>query len=222
MKKIAIIEDDKLLNEALARTLTKAGFEPIRAFHFDGGIDLIEEKPSLMIIDINLPGGEGFEILRRAREYGEIPAIFLTARDEEEDMIRAFDLGADDYLVKPFPMKVLLKHVEAVLRRTQDSQRPFQYRGLIIDFDKKKVSYENQEIKLTAKEYKLLELLAGNKGRVITKELILERIWDAEGSFVEENTVNVTLARLKKKIEPDPAKPIFIRNVFGLGYIFGE
>lgn len=222
MKKIAIIEDDRLLNEALARTLAKAGFSPIRGYTFAEGINLIDEKPSLMIIDINLPGGEGFEILRRAREYGEIPAIFLTARDEEEDMIRAFDLGADDYLVKPFPMQVLLKHIEAVLRRTQESKRLFQYRGLTVDFDRKKVSYENQEIKLTAKEYKLLELLARNKGRVVTKELILERIWDAEGSFVEDNTVNVTLARLKKKIEPDPANPIFVKNVFGLGYMFGE
>ena len=222
MKKIAIVEDDKLFNEALARTLTKAGYEICRAFTFDQGMRLIGENPDLMMIDINLPGGEGLEICRKARDYGAIPAIFLTARDEEVDMIKAFDLGADDYLVKPFPMPVLLKHIEAVLRRTGEDKNLFLYMDLSMDFERKKVAYRGREIKLTAKEYKLLELLAVNKGRVVTKDLILARIWDAEGAFVEENTVNVTLGRLKKKIEPDPAHPIFIKNVFGLGYTFGK
>lgn len=222
MKRIAVIEDDRLFNEALARTLSKAGYEILRAFTFEEGIGLIGENPDLIIIDINLPGGDGLAICKRAEDYGQIPAIFLTARDEEEDMIRAFDLGADDYLVKPFPMPVLLKHIEAVLRRTEEKKSLFRYMDLTIDFELKKVTYGEEEIKLTAKEYKLLALLAANKGRVVTKELILAQVWDAEGSFVEENTVNVTLGRLKKKIEPDPANPLFIKNVFGLGYTFGK
>ena len=149
MNTVAIVEDDRLFNEALYQILKKAGYETARAYSY----------------------GEG-----------------------ETDMIKAFDLGADDYLVKPFPMAVLLKHVEAVLRRSSSEKDVLSYMDLQIDFQRKSVSYKGAEIKLTARE----------------------------GAFVEENTVNVTLSRLRKKIEPEPASPIFIRNVFGMGYTFGK
>ena len=136
--------------------------------------------------------------------------------------MEGLDLGADDYLVKPFPMAVLLKHVEAVLRRSSSEKDVLSYMDLQIDFQRKSVSYKGAEIKLTAREYGVLALLAKNQGRIVTKEMILEQVWDAEGAFVEENTVNVTLSRLRKKIEPEPASPIFIRNVFGMGYTFGK
>lgn len=222
MNTVAIVEDDRLFNEALHQILKKAGYETARAYSYGEGLALIEKKPDLIIIDVNLPGGEGFELCRRARDYGQVPVIFLTARDEETDMIKAFDLGADDYLVKPFPMAVLLKHVEAVLRRSSSEKDILSYMDLQIDFQRKSVSYQGAEIKLTAREYGVLALLAKNQGRIVTKEMILEQVWDAEGAFVEENTVNVTLSRLRKKIEPEPASPIFIRNVFGMGYTFGK
>nr|CRY96026.1 hypothetical protein [uncultured prokaryote] len=222
MNTVAIVEDDRLFNEALYQILKKAGYETARAYSYGEGLALIEKTPDLMIVDVNLPGGEGFELCRRARDYGQIPVIFLTARDEETDMIKAFDLGADDYLVKPFPMAVLLKHVEAVLRRSSSEKDVLSYMDLQIDFQRKSVSYQGAEIKLTAREYGVLALLAKNQGRIVTKEMILEQVWDAEGAFVEENTVNVTLSRLRKKIEPEPASPIFIRNVFGMGYTFGK
>ncbi len=222
MNTVAIVEDDRLFNEALHQILKKAGYETACAYSFGEGLVLIEKKPDLIIIDVNLPGGEGFELCRRARDYGQVPVIFLTARDEETDMIKAFDLGADDYLVKPFPMAVLLKHVEAVLRRSSSEKDILSYMDLQIDFQRKSVSYQGAEIKLTAREYGVLALLAKNQGRIVTKEMILEQVWDAEGAFVEENTVNVTLSRLRKKIEPEPASPIFIRNVFGMGYTFGK
>ena len=222
MTTIGIVEDDRLLNEALARMLEKKGYYPLRAYTMEEGMKLIRQKPELIILDINLPDGEGTRICKAAREYSRIPVLFLTARDEEEDMLRAFDLGADDYLVKPFSMAVLLKHVEAVLRRTQGEKEVFLYRGLTIDPERKQVAREGKEIRLTPKEYALLELLARNRGRVLTKTMILEQVWDNQGAFVEENTVNVTLNRLKKKIEPDPEKPVYIRNVFGLGYTFGD
>ncbi len=135
-------------------------------------------------------------------------------------MIRAFDLGADDYLVKPFPMNVLLKHIEAVLRRTEEEKNIFHYMDLTVDFDSRRVTYREQEIKLTVKEFQLLTILIKNKGQVVTKELILDKVWDQSGAFVEEHTINVTLSRLRKKIEPDPTNPKFIKNVFGLGYVF--
>ena len=125
MKKLAIIEDDRLFNEALYQFLVQSEYEIKRAFSFAEGILLIEEDIDLMIIDINLPGGDGLALCQRAHAFNQIPVIFLTARDEEEDMIRAFDLGADDYLVKPFPMNVLLKHIEAVLRRTEEEKTFF-------------------------------------------------------------------------------------------------
>ncbi len=222
MKTIGIVEDDRLLNEALAKMLEKNGYQPLQAHTLEEGMKLIRQKPELIILDINLPDGEGTRICQAAREYSRIPVLFLTARDEEEDMIQAFDLGADDYLVKPFSMAVLLKRVEAVLRRTQGEKEVFLYRGLTIDPERKQVAREGEEIRLTPKEYALLELLARNQGRVLTKTMILEQVWDNQGSFVEENTVNVTLNRLKKKIEPDPENPVYIRNVFGLGYTFGD
>ena len=222
MTTIGIVEDDRLLNEALARMLEKKGYYPLRAYTLEEGMKLIRQKPELIILDINLPDGEGTRICKAAREYSRIPVLFLTARDEEEDMLRAFDLGADDYLVKPFSMAVLLKHVEAVLRRTQGEQEVFLYRGLTIDPERKQVAREGEEIRLTPREYALLELLARNRGRVLAKTMILEQVWDNQGAFVEENTVNVTLNRLKKKIEPDPENPVYIRNVFVLGYTFGD
>ena len=130
MKKLAIIEDDRLFNEALYQFLVQSEYEIKRAFSFAEGILLIEEDIDLMIIDINLPGGDGLALCQRAHAFNQIPVIFLTARDEEEDMIRAFDLGADDYLVKPFPMNVLLKHIEAVLRRTEEEKNIFHYMDL--------------------------------------------------------------------------------------------
>ena len=208
MTTIGIVEDDRLLNEALARMLEKKGYHPLRAYTLEEGMKFIRQKPELIILDINLPDGEGTRICKAAREYSRIPVLFLTARDEEEDMLRAFDLGADDYLVKPFSMAVLLKHVEAVLRRTQGEKEVFLYRGLTIDPERKQVVREGEEIRLTPREYALLDLLARNRGRVLTKTMILEQIWDNQGAFVEENTVNVTLNRLKKKIEPDPENPV--------------
>ena len=205
MKTIAVIEDDVLLNEALSRMLAGAGYQILRAHTLREGLDLIPQLPDLMIIDINLPDGEGTEACRQAREYSQIPVLILTARDEERDMIKAFDLGA-----------------EAILRRTAGEETGILYRGLKISPERKQVLRDGTEIRLSAREYALLELLARNKGKVVTKTMILEQVWDADGSFVEENTVNVTLNRLKKKIEPDPVNPVYIRNVFGLGYTFGE
>lgn len=185
--------------------------------------NFLEDGTALMVVDIGLPDGDGFALCRKVQESTQIPVIFLTARDDEADMLRAFDCGADDYLVKPFPMAVLLKHAQAVLRRTgEEDAKLFCYEDLSIDFARKQVTSQGRSVNLTNKEYDLLALLARNRTKVITKQMMLEQVWDVQGSFVEENTVNVTLSRLRKKIEPDPANPVYIKNVFGLGYTFGE
>lgn len=221
--KVIIVEDDVLLNRALCKAFVNAGYEAEGASSIREAKNLLEDGVALMIIDIGLPDGEGFTLCRHVRENGDIPVIFLTARDDEADMLRGFDCGADDYLVKPFPIAVLLRHAQAVLRRMgEEDGNIFSYEGLSIDFERKQVTSQGEAVNLTPKEYNLLEMLVRNRKQVITKQMMLEQIWDEQGSFVEENTVNVTLSRLRKKIEPDPANPIYIKNVFGLGYTFGE
>lgn len=222
MTTIAIVEDDKLFNEAVAIFLSKEGFQTIRGYSCREGMELVSQNPDLMLIDLTLPDGDGFQVCRRARDFSDIPAVFFTARDEEIDMIRAFDSGCDDYVVKPFPMTVLKKRIEAVLRRSSGKRELFTYLGLKIDFDKKQVSLGERPVRLTAREFRLLAFLAKNRGQVLTKQHILQELWDAEGNFVEENTLSVAINRLRKKIEPDPSEPVFIRNIFGMGYTFGE
>lgn len=221
--KVIIVEDDVLLNRALCKAFVNAGYDSAGATSIREAKNLLEDGAALMIIDIGLPDGEGFTLCRHVRESRDLPVIFLTARDDETDMLRGFDCGADDYLVKPFPIAVLLKHAQAVLRRTGEKDgETFSYEELSVDFERKQVVCRGEAVNLTPREYNLLELLVRNRKQVITKQMMLEQIWDEQGSFVEENTVNVTLSRLRKKIESDPANPIYIKNVFGLGYTFGE
>ena len=218
---IGIIEDDRLLNRALKLTLQKAGYETICAHTRQEALSLMGNKEELLLIDIGLPDGDGISLYRELRKRQNVPAIFLTARDEERDMLAAFDTGADDYVVKPFSMKVLLKRIEAVLKRNGETEQ-LCYRELILYPGRKQVFVKGQEIRLTAKEYQLLEYLMVNQGQVLTKENILEQIWGLSGQFVVENTVSVTVNRLRKKLEPDAKQSDYIKNVFGLGYRIGD
>lgn len=222
MEVIGIVEDDELLNQALVIALQKEGYKALPAFNCREGLKFKEKTPELILIDVNLPDGDGVSLCRAIREHQEVPVIFLTGRDEEDDMLSAFTAGADDYVVKPFPMSVLMKRIQAVLYRCKEKKEEFLYMGLRIQFAKKRVTLEGRELSLTPKEYKLLEYLARNKGQVLTKNQILEQVWDIDGMFVGENTISVAVNRLRKKIEPDAAHPIFIKNIFGQGYLFGE
>lgn len=222
METIGIVEDDELLGQALSIALQKEGFQTISALNRREGMRLLDQDPDLLLIDINLPDGDGISFCRDVRKYQEIPAIFLTGQDDEEDMLGAFTAGADDYVVKPFPMRVLIKRIQAVLYRCRERKEAFLYKGLEIEFGRKRVTCGGEEVALTMKEYRLLEYLAKNKGQLLTKSQILEQVWDMDGAFVGENTVSVTVNRLRKKIEPDSADPIYIKNVFGQGYVFGE
>lgn len=189
---IGIIEDDTLLHQALKTALQNAGYQTVSAYTKQEALTTITGSESLLLIDIGLPDGNGLACYKKIREKAEIPAIFLTARDEETDMLTAFDTGADDYVVKPFSMKVLLKRIEAVIgRNNREKQLAC---GEIIIFPDKKQVYKNE------------------------KEIILEYVWGLDGQFVVDNTVSVTINRLRKKIETDAGSPIYLKNVFGLGY----
>ncbi len=218
---IGIIEDDKLLNQALRLVLQKAGYRITCAHTRQEALSLMGREEDLLLVDIGLPDGNGISLYQELKGRREIPAIFLTARDEEQDMLAAFDTGADDYVVKPFSMKVLLKRIEAVLKRNNEKER-ISYRELLLFPAGKQVFVEGREIRLTAKEYQLLEYLMENQGQVLTKEMILEKIWGLEGQFVVDNTVSVTINRLRKKLEPDAGQSSYIKNVFGLGYRIGD
>lgn len=225
--RIGIIEDDRLLNQALEIALRDAGYDTVCACTKQEALSKLDGKEDLLLIDIGLPDGDGIRLYQRLRrESGELqkkstPAVFLTARDEERDMLAAFDLGAEDYVVKPFSMKVLLKRIEVVLRRNSEGSI-LVCRDLELYPERKQVLLGGNEVSLTAKEYQLLEYFMRNQGQVLTMDNLLQAVWGLDGEFVSENTVSVTIRRLRKKIEPDMSRPVYIRNVFGLGYRMGE
>ena len=153
-----------------------------------------------------------------------LPIIFLTANDTEENMIEGFQSGCDDYIAKPFSVELLHQRIMAVLRRSQSASTHslFTYLDLSVDFDKMQVMIKGNPIKLSATEYRLLELLIQNKGQVLTRSIILEKIWDCHENYVDENTLTVHIRRLRQKIENDPKNPQYIITIFGIGYTFGE
>ena len=221
---IGIIEDDTLLHQALKTALQNAGYQTVSAYTKQEALTTITGSESLLLIDIGLPDGNGLACYKKIRENTEIPAIFLTARDEETDMLTAFDTGADDYVVKPFSMKVLLKRIEVAFRRNRGEdagEQILKCRNLTLYPQRKKAVSGENEIALTAKEYQLLEYLMKNQGQVLTKENILEHVWGIDGQYVVDNSVSVLVGRLRKKIEAAGERP-YIQNVFGLGYRMEE
>lgn len=225
MTTILIVEDDSLLNEGLKFMLEKEHYSIIQAFSYQEGASAIQDQTiGLVLLDINLPDGSGLALCQEIRRTNSIPLIFLTANDTEQDMVTGFGLGADDYIAKPFSMVVLLQRVKAVLRRTATggSSELLQYKDITINSAKMKVYKYGQEIKLTTNEYRLLAILTENRGQVLTRRLMLEKLWDIEGNFVDENTLSVNIRRLRAKIEDDPKDCQYIKTVFGIGYTWGE
>lgn len=223
MGTILIIEDDIALNKGVEFALRKEGYNVIKAYTKKSGEEIIiREKIDLLLLDINLPDGNGLDLCRSIRNIVTFPIVFLTANDTEEDMIKGFENGCDDYLPKPFSLSILKYKVNAILRRKiEESKDLFLYKDLKIDFVGLHVEVRNTEVKLTNTEYKLLELLAKNKGKIMTKEILLDKLWDSKGNFVDENTLTVNIRRLRKKLEVDPKNPIYIRTIFGIGYVMG-
>ncbi len=225
MATIMIVEDDRLLNEGLAYSLGEDGYEIMAAYSYEEGLSVFRsQEVHLVLLDVNLPDRPGTELCEKIRSASDVPIIFLTANDTEKDMVLGFKLGADDYMAKPFSMAVLRERVRAVLRRGGggESGSLFAYQDLTIHYDKMKVFKGGQELKLTTNEFKLLAVLTQNRSQVLTRELLLEKLWDSEGSFVDENTLSVTIKRLRSKIENDPKRPVLVKTVFGIGYTWGD
>lgn len=224
MQRLLIVEDDIIICGGIKVFLEGKGYAVDCAYTFSEAEEALQHSYSLVILDINLPDGSGMELCRKIRSAGNIPVIFLTANDTEKDMIEGFQAGCDDYIAKPFSVELLNQRIMAVLRRSaQDSSGGlFHYKELSVDFGKMQVSCSQVPVKLSVTEYRLLELLIKNKGQVLTRESILGRIWDCDGNYVDENTLNVHIRRLRQKIEPDTKNPQYIITVFGIGYTFGE
>ena len=181
-----------------------------------------EQSPDAILLDLNLPDGDGIDFCRELRAQSQVPVIMLTARDMETDEVQGLLSGADDYLTKPFSLSVLKARLDTVLRRSATRLREH----ALVSGDirlvpgKMKVYCRNQEIECSATEYRLLHYLMENCGQVLLKEQILEYVWDSAGSYVDENTLQVTVRRLRRKLEQDPSKPRYIKTVHGMGYIF--
>ncbi|MGL4344143.1 MAG: response regulator transcription factor [Cellulosilyticaceae bacterium] len=216
-KKILLIEDDEAISMAISFALRKEQFEVACAGSLAEARAYFNEEVHLVLLDLNLPDGIGYQFCREALEVSKVPIIFLTVRDEEADIIRGLDMGADDYITKPFRMGVLLSRVQAVLRRSQKQASPFlECRTMRLDKEQGRVYKEDQEILLTKNEYKLLLLLMENQGCTVSRERILDYLWGVDGEFVNDNTLTVMMKRLREKIEEPTEK--WIHTIRGIGY----
>ena len=224
MKTILIVEDDRILNRGVSFALKKEGYEIISAYSLEEAKNvIIKNDIDFLLLDINLPDGSGLDLCEQISDIMDFPIVFFTANDTEEDMIKGFERGCDDYISKPFSMDILKLKINAILKRSHtEDKNEFKYKDLRIDYDSRKVYVRNEEVNLTVTEYKLLELLCKNKNKAFTKELILEKLWDCNGNYVDENAISVNIRRLRKKIEVDPKNPEYIITLFGIGYILGE
>lgn len=224
MKLILVVEDDRNLNQGVAFCLKQVGYAVLSAFSLQEARQILQEQSiQFLLLDINLPDGSGLDFCREVRETATYPIVFFTANDAEIDMVKGFEVGCDDYIAKPFSLEVLKYKVQAMLKRdVSEEENLFQFDGLQMDFDQMNVVVDGQDIKLSATEYRLLEILVQNQGKVTTKEWLLEKLWDSRGNFVDENTLHVNIQRLRKKVEPDVKNPRYIITVFGLGYTFGN
>jgi len=223
-QEILIIEDEPSIAEVVMLYLNRAGYQAQVARDGDAGMQLLEKRlPDLLVLDVMLPGTDGFSILRWLRERSNLPVIFITARREEIDRIAGLELGADDYVVKPFSPQELVSRVRAVLRRAQREGLPpekvLTYGNLTIDPQTRLVTLDGQEQLLTAREFDLLWLLACHPRQVFTREQLLERVWGGS-EYIDSGTVTVHLRRLREKIESDASHPERLLTVWGVGYKF--
>ncbi len=226
MLKILVIDDEDNVCEVVRLYLTKEGYDVLKAHDGLEGLQKVKkEKPDFIILDIMLPEMSGWEVCRRIRETYDVPIIMLTAKGDEVDRIMGLEMGADDYITKPFSPGELVARVRAILRRAQGDAKleneQLMFRNLHIDSSKRKALFNNKELILTPKEFDLLWFLANNPGRVFNREEILEKVWGYE-YFGDGRTVDAHIKRLRKKLEDNPDSPQFIHTIWGVGYKFEE
>lgn len=222
MSQLLLLEDDLSLIDGLTYSLKKQGYEIDIARTVKEADSLWSGgKYDLLILDVSLPDGSGFDVCKKVRQVSKVPIIFLTASDEEVSMIMGLDIGGDDYITKPFKLGVLISRINALLRRTKDfngAGTEITSNGITVLLLQGRAHKENTALDLTAVEYKLLCLFMQNPGIILTKEKILDRLWDSSGNFVDDNTLAVYIRRLRTKIEIGPGNPQMLVTIRGMGY----
>ena len=222
MNNILLVEDDLSLIDGLEFSLKRNGFiVDITRTVREAFTMLREQRHDLLILDLTLPDGSGFEICEKVRQSSAVPIIFLTASDEEVSIVMGLDMGGDDYITKPFKLNELISRINALLRRAKLSdtvQTELRSNGITVSLPESRVFKEVSEIELTTAEYRLLCLLMQNPNMVLTRDVILNRLWDSSGSFIDDNTLSVYVRRLRSKIEDDPENPMFLLTMRRLGY----
>ena len=214
--KVLLVEDSPMIVKGLVYTLEQEQFDVTSAMSYAMAEDIIYEGRDfdLAILDIMLPDGDGLSICRILKEERGIPVIFLTAKDEESDVVQGLDMGADDYIIKPFRNRELISRINNVMRRTGKTQKMITVGAVSVDTEKDIVTINDKEVTFTALEYRILLMLFQNQGRTVTRQQILDKIWDMAGNFVEDNTLTVYIKRIRKKLgEAD-----VIKTVKGVGY----
>lgn len=225
--KILIVEDDKTIASGLEYSLQQEQYDTMLCSNFSSAEKVIKseiEHFSLCLFDLALPDGSGYDLCKLVKKQSDIPVIFLTAVDDEVNVVMGLDMGADDYITKPFRIRELLSRIQSVLRRYQRQVKPnsvIEIDYIRVDTLRGKVFKNNEEVTLTALEYRLLLIFVNHLGQVLTRDQLLDQIWDVAGDFVNDNTLTVYIKRLREKLEDNPSKPTLIKTIRGLGYKVG-
>ena len=219
MTKILLVEDDGQIASYLGELLRAEGFDTqIAGSKKEAGECLLAQDFDLVLLDVSLPDGNGFSICAEIKREYEIPVIFLTASGDEYSVVAGLDMGADDYIAKPFRPRELISRIRSVLRRCKKEQRILSCGDLRVNVSLATVTKGEKELFLSAREYRLLLLLLQNKGQILTRNQLLEEIWDASGEYVNDNTLSVYMKRLREKIEENPQIPRLLHTIRGIGY----
>lgn len=224
-KKILVVEDERAIADILVFNLEREGYEAVSAGDGPQGLKMaLEDEPDLILLDVMLPEMDGFEVLRQVREKSQIPVIMLTAREEETDKVDALEMGADDYITKPFSMRELMARVKANMRRTvpaeTEAPEAAKESKLVISQEQNAVYKNGKPLDLSMREYDILSYLSATPGRVVTREELMEKVWGYE-FYGDLRAVDVAIRRLREKIEDEPAQPKYIVTKRGMGYYFG-
>lgn len=220
MRTILLLEDDMELNEGISYALKNENYKVISAYSVKEARKAFENTTvDIAVLDVNLPDGDGFSFCEWLNKHYATPVCFLSARDLEEDVLTGYNLGAQDYVTKPFSMKILLKKIEVILSRKKNIRHnTFDDGFFFIDFDSGNVQVDGQNITVTPTEFRILKKLIEHKGQLLTYSILLESLWDVDSQFVDKHTLAVNINRLRKKIENE--KHVYISNVYGMGYLW--
>ncbi len=218
MSTILLVEDDKTIISTLTEFLRSEGFSVLTASGQSEALEAAVSRPDLVLLDISLAEGNGFAVCKALKAEYNVPVIFLTASGDEYSTVTGFELGADDYIAKPFRPRELISRIRNILRLTGKSNTAITLGSVTVDTVKGTAEKDGHDLYLSALEYRLLLLLINNRGMVMTRTMLLESLWDAAGEFVSDNTLTVYIKRLRDKLEDDPQNPQIIRTVRGMGY----